>query len=270
MSSNRLLIFFLLVSIASASVVSEKKNGDIFLNNFEVLFKSSSANQSVIKDIVYNSPSTLTSVKETKGQNKLEIKNTTVIEDSVSPANKSVELFKLLRQGNIYSFVRSMQRQCGCDASAIGFSAAALVIGLGAAAAATAIGVGVGVGVPAAIEAPEPLDIIVARFACQETPENNLNIPDDGPGFPDRGCGKSSIRFGGNVSVLGKGTKFEGGFCAPLLKRGPCTSPFQWVTIDPKTFQVLLTDDSNYFGLLLMAIYIFDNGKGSMFSTSMW
>ena len=91
--------------IASASVVSEKQNDDIFLNNFEVLFKSSFASQSVIKDIDYMSPSTLTSVTETKGQNKLEIKNTTVIEDSVSPANKSVGLFKLLEgllQGNIY------------------------------------------------------------------------------------------------------------------------------------------------------------------------
>ena len=102
---NYCLYFSYLPLIASASVVSEKQNDDIFLNNFEVLFKSSFASQSVIKDIDYMSPSTLTSVTQTKGQKKLEIKNTTVIEDSVSPANKSVGLFKLLEgllQGNIY------------------------------------------------------------------------------------------------------------------------------------------------------------------------
>ena len=251
MRSNRLLILFLLSSMTSAAVISKTKHGG------GLIFKTpltNQARQTIIKDVDYRFP-----IEEKR--NELKIEKTTVIKDSIlSVSNKSLELSKLLRKGNLYSLLRSIhQRQycppytyCPPDAPPTTtptptttpyIPTAALIVGLGVIAAATAIGVGVGVGVPASIEAPEPLDITVARFACRETPENNLDIPVDGPGIPDNGCGNSSVRFGGNT--LGSGTSvqpFGNGFCAPLLRRGPCTSPFEWVTIDPSTFQVLLTD----------------------------
>ena len=220
--------------MTSAAVISKTKHGG------GLIFKTpltNQARQTIIKDVDYRFP-----IEEKR--NELKIEKTTVIKDSIlSVSNKSLELSKLLRKGNLYSLLRSIHQRQYCPPYTYCPPTAALIVGLGVIAAATAIGVGVGVGVPASIEAPEPLDITVARFACRETPENNLDIPVDGPGIPDNGCGNSSVRFGGNA--LGSGTSvqpFGNGFCAPLLRRGPCTSPFEWVTIDPSTFQVLLTD----------------------------
>ena len=245
MRSNRLLIIFLFAFVASAAVISEKKNGGL-LNSFKVLFKSLPANQSVIKDIEYTSPTTLTSMTETSTQNKLEIQNTTIIEDSVLPVNKTLELSTLLRKGNLYSLLRSVERQyCGqyCTPTNVGYSALALLIALGYIAHTISVSVSVGVAAAAA-EDQEPLDLIVSRFACQETPENNLDIPVDEPGLPDNGCGTSSVRFEGNALDSETSVQqFDNGFCAPLLRRGPCTSPFEWVTADPNTFEVLLTDN---------------------------
>ena len=87
--------------------------------------------------------------------------------------------------------------------------------------AAAAIAVALGVAIPAAIEpVAAPIDsIVMGRFSCRQTPENkNVKIPFDG-------CGNSSVRF-------------DDGHCGSLLKRGPCTSPYHWVTVDPTTFKV--------------------------------
>ena len=87
--------------------------------------------------------------------------------------------------------------------------------------AAAAIAVALGVAIPAAIEpVAAPIDsIVMGRFSCRQTPENkNVKIPFDG-------CGNSSVRF-------------DDGHCRPLLKRGSCTSPYYWVTVDPTTFKV--------------------------------
>ena len=87
--------------------------------------------------------------------------------------------------------------------------------------AAAAIAVALGVAIPAANEpVAAPIDsIVIGRFSCRQTPENrNVKIPFDG-------CGNSSVRF-------------DDGHCRPLLKRGSCTSPYYWVTVDPTTFKV--------------------------------
>lgn len=44
---------------------------------------------------------------------------------------------------------------------------------------------------------------------------------------PDDGCGDYSVRFKSD------------GKCYPLMKQGPCDSIYYWVTVDPKTFEVI-------------------------------
>lgn len=45
--------------------------------------------------------------------------------------------------------------------------------------------------------------------------------------YPDDGCGDYSVRF-----------KSDGN-CYPLLKRGPCSSIYYWVTVHPDTYEVI-------------------------------
>ena len=56
---------------------------------------------------------------------------------------------------------------------------------------------------------------------------NDLPIPVPGINLPNDGCGNSSVRF-------------QGGGCYPVLKRGPCRSPYFWVTVNPVTLVVSL------------------------------
>lgn len=57
-------------------------------------------------------------------------------------------------------------------------------------------------------------------------PVNDLPIPVPGKNLQDDGCGYSSIRF-------------KDGRCYPLLKRGPCSNPYFWVTLDPVRLTVI-------------------------------
>ncbi len=58
-----------------------------------------------------------------------------------------------------------------------------------------------------------------------QTPVNDLTIPVLGNDQPDDGCGDSSIRF-------------QDGKCYQVLKRGLCSNPYTWVTVDPKSLTV--------------------------------
>ena len=94
------------------------------------------------------------------------------------------------------------------------------------------IAVGVGIGISAtpttvvgnelvALSTIEPVRII-----GEETPVNNLDIPVlEKRIFPDDGCRNNAVRF-------------NFGNCTPLLRRGSCPSPYQWVTAHPVSLQV--------------------------------
>lgn len=55
--------------------------------------------------------------------------------------------------------------------------------------------------------------------------QNDLPFPVPGPSFPDDGCGDASVRFGD-------------GRCHSVLRRGPCSNPRHWMTVDPITLSV--------------------------------
>ena len=84
--------------------------------------------------------------------------------------------------------------------------------------AAAAIAIALGVSVPAEIElVAAPIDsMVMGRFSCRQTHEVKI---------PFYGSGNSSA-------------KFDDGYRGPLLKKGPCASPYYWVTVDPTTFKV--------------------------------
>lgn len=63
-------------------------------------------------------------------------------------------------------------------------------------------------------------------FVGQQTPANGLAFPLIGIDFPDDGCGDNSVRF-------------SDGNCYPVLRRGPCDDPLQWITLDPVTIKVV-------------------------------
>jgi len=111
-----------------------------------------------------------------------------------------------------------------------------------AAAAVVAIAVGVGVSVGSAVSAAAVQSSNQASqiqgqvtqflgggggggFFNTQTPVNDVTIPVLGNDQPDDGCGDSSVRF-------------QDGKCYPVLKRGPCSNPYFWVTVDPKTLMV--------------------------------
>lgn len=56
-------------------------------------------------------------------------------------------------------------------------------------------------------------------------PRNNLPIPVPGKDLPDDSCGDTA-------------TRFPNGVCHALLRQGPCQDPYDWVTLNPRTFEV--------------------------------
>jgi len=64
-------------------------------------------------------------------------------------------------------------------------------------------------------------------FFNTQTPVNDLAIPVLGNDQPDDGCGDSSVRF-------------QDGRCYPVLKRGSCGNPYNWIAVDPVSLKVRL------------------------------
>jgi len=124
-------------------------------------------------------------------------------------------------------------------AAAIAVGAAAIAVG--AAAIALAVGIAVPVAVGSAAAAADLSSINQANEIQEQVgqflpigepfdnpvPVNDLPIPVPGINLPDDGCGNSSVRF-------------QGGGCYPVLRRGPCRSPYFWVTVNPATLLVSL------------------------------
>ena len=99
-------------------------------------------------------------------------------------------------------------------------------------AAAIAFGSGVGVGVGAdriAVSSIEPTCVQAENAgAIAAVPRNNLQIPVQGDDLPNPGgCNDSSIFYQ------------EDGRCYPVLRQGPCPSPLEWITVDPRTLLVI-------------------------------
>ncbi len=98
--------------------------------------------------------------------------------------------------------------------------------------AAVAIAVAVAVAVPTSLQSVNPSPIQQFDFenlfidSDNDIPINNLPLPVDGIDFQDDGCGDGSVRF-------------DDGNCYPVLRRGPCANPFQWVTVDPIQLRVI-------------------------------
>ncbi|KZS08618.1 Uncharacterized protein APZ42_027307 [Daphnia magna] len=119
----------------------------------------------------------------------------------------------------------------GCLATVGAVGAVGAVVGaVVAAAAAVAVAVAVPVGLQLSevdqseMEQFEPQFLDIGVIVGQQTPANNIEFPVNGNDFPDDGCGDNSVRF-------------SDGNCYPVLRRGPCTDPHQWVTLDPVTIQ---------------------------------
>lgn len=64
-----------------------------------------------------------------------------------------------------------------------------------------------------------------SRFIDNKTPVSRLTFPVSGIDFPGDGCGDNSVQF-------------SDGNCYPVLRRGNCSNPQYWVTVDPITLQV--------------------------------
>jgi len=99
-------------------------------------------------------------------------------------------------------------------------------------AAAIAFGSGVGVGVGAdriAVNNIEPTCVQGENAGeIAPVPANNLQIPVQGEDFPNPGgCNDSSVLYQ------------EDGRCYPVLRQGPCPSPLEWITVDPRTLLVI-------------------------------
>ena len=58
-----------------------------------------------------------------------------------------------------------------------------------------------------------------------QTPVNDMQIPVNGSNLRDDQCGDGLVRY-------------RDGNCYPVLRRGPCTNPLQWLTVDPITLSV--------------------------------
>jgi len=65
----------------------------------------------------------------------------------------------------------------------------------------------------------------VGGFFNTQTPVNDVTIPVLGKDQPGDGCGDSPVRF-------------QDGRCYPVLKRGPCDNPYDWITVDPVSLTV--------------------------------
>lgn len=63
------------------------------------------------------------------------------------------------------------------------------------------------------------------RLLINQIPVNLLSIPVQGLDFISDDCGDGSVRF-------------RDGICYPVLRKGPCESPTQWLTVDPLSLQV--------------------------------
>ena len=125
----------------------------------------------------------------------------------------------------------SLLTSYGCDALSAACSmsnSAAILMKKAIGAAAVAFGSGVGVGVAIAkVGLIQPSAVQAKSDAIAQVPENNLQIPVLGLNFANHGgCNDSSIMFP------------EDGNCYPVLKQGPCTRPFEWLTVDPRTLLV--------------------------------
>ena len=93
-----------------------------------------------------------------------------------------------------------------------------------------AVGIGIGISItPTPVVENELVDISTiepARIIGEETPVNNLDTPVlELRNFTADGCRNNSVRF-------------NFGNCTPLLRRGSCPSPYQWVTAHPISLQV--------------------------------
>lgn len=66
---------------------------------------------------------------------------------------------------------------------------------------------------------------IVVLPTDDATPFFQQMMPVNGS-IPDDGCDSNSVRFANDRN------------CYPVLGRGPCNDPKQWVTVDPYTFKV--------------------------------
>ena len=64
-------------------------------------------------------------------------------------------------------------------------------------------------------------DIVIEN----NTPVSELTFPENGIDFRFDGCGNNSVQF-------------SDGNCQPVLRRGNCSNPQHWVTLDPITLQV--------------------------------
>ncbi len=133
--------------------------------------------------------------------------------------------------------------------------------GLAAAAAtvAVAIAVGVAVSVGSAVAATtvqsanqanqiqgQIVQIIAGGggFFNTPTPVNDATIPVFGDDQMDDGCGDSSIRF-------------QDGICYPVLKRGPCSNPFNWITVNPVSMMVSNSCGKRIQGYISNILYIY-------------
>jgi hypothetical protein len=94
--------------------------------------------------------------------------------------------------------------------------------------AAVAFGSGIGLGVAIAnVGLIQPSAVQAKNDDIADVPINALEIPVPGPNLLNQGgCNDSSIMFPGD------------GNCYPVLKQGPCASPFEWLTVDPRTLLV--------------------------------
>ncbi len=232
----RLLIVSLLYLIASAAIVSEHKNRGLIVQLKELLIKSST-NQSVIENTNHTA--------NANQERRIDFENPNVFEGPFSPVNTSSELSKFLRSSHL-SVLRAM-RQCNCAGPAA-FSVLGLLGALAVAAVAPAVAISTAVGIGVAtVEIVDPIGpIVMARHQCQETPENNLDIPTSGPFYSNFVCNNNSVRFETQQvktrvkrNFNNSTTQDASGVCVPLLRRGPCASPFEWVTVDPVTLKVL-------------------------------
>ena len=124
--------------------------------------------------------------------------------------------------------------------AALATTVVALAAAVAAAVVAIAVGVAVSVGsaLAAAVQSSDQANQVqgqVAQYLSSggggggffntQTPVNDLTIPVLGNDQPDDECGDSSIRF-------------QDGKCHQVLKRGLCSNPYTWVTVDPTSLTV--------------------------------
>jgi hypothetical protein len=85
---------------------------------------------------------------------------------------------------------------------------------------------------------PEPIaDFSVIEDKTDKIPFNRQPFFENFEDFPPDGCGNNFVRMETGISNLDRNRPSEGN-CQPLMRRGNCPSPQDWVTVNPTTLKV--------------------------------